>query len=243
MAALALLVALPARAAEVISSNTVGYMKLAIPAGGYTMIANPFVEVGTEAAIGLDEMFDNDKTAAKAGTSSDSADKIMVWNGAAFETLAYFKQTKGGKFWANASGTATTDPFPLNSGVFYQSAGTTNTLLTISGQVKSSSQTLPIAHGCYTLLENPFPIDLPIQSFNVAGAKGATSSDSADKILIWNGVGYDTYYLKKTKSGQFWADSSGTQTSYAIPSGAGFFYQSVGEEDFNVTIESPLSAE
>ncbi len=232
----------PARAADVVSSNIVGYQRLAIPANGYAMIANPFVEVGTEAPIGLDEMFADDQTAATAGTSSDAADTIMVWNGSAFEMLAFFRQTKKGLFWADATGDATDDPFPANAGVFYQSAGAANTFLTISGQVKSNSQTLPIAKKCYTLLENPFPTALPIQSFNVAGATAEASSDAADKIYIWNGAGYDMYFFRKTKKGNYWADAGGDESSYAIPSGMGFFYESVGDEDFSVTIESPVSA-
>ena len=232
----------PARAAEVVSSNVVGYQKLAIPANGYAMIANPFVEVGTESPIGIDEMFANDKTDATAGSDASKADNIKIWNGAAFEMLGYFKSTKNGKFWANASGTATTDPFPANAGAFYQSAGTTDTFLTISGQVKSNSQTLSIAKKSYTLLENPFPTGLPIQSFNVAGATAGSDASKADNIKIWNGSGYDSFYFKSTKSGKFWADSTGTQSSYVIPSGTGFFYQSIGDEDFSVTIESPVSA-
>ena len=121
-------------------------------------------------------------------------------------------------------------------------------VLTISGLVRSTDQTLRIYPG-YNLLENPFPTVLPLTAFKVQGAKSGTSASEADNIKVWNGSGYDTYWYRQPKKGDpMWvsAEDITVETSATIPSGAGIFYLSSASVDagdpeyFEVTVPSPI---
>ena len=110
----------PAQAAEVVSSNIVGYSKLTLKGNdGYTMIANPFVEVGTGDLIGIADMFADDTTNAKSGTSASAADNIKVWNGEGYETYWYRKPKSGDAVWVKGSTSETTDTIAPYTGFFY----------------------------------------------------------------------------------------------------------------------------
>ena len=234
----------PADAAEVVSSNVVGYSKITMNADGYTLIANPFVEVGTGDLIGIDDMFADDTTGATGGTSASAADNILVWTGSGYETY-YLRENKkaGTKFWVKGSTTATTDSLPEGGGAFYLNRAATAAELTMSGEVRNEPQTITIAANGYTLVENPFPTPLDIQTFNVEGAIAGTSAAAADNILVWTGSGYETYYLRENKKAgtKFWVKGSTTATTDTIAPYAGFFYQSRGNEAFTVTIQPPTS--
>lgn len=241
----------PARATEVVSSNVVGYQKLEMKAAGYTMIANPFVEVGTGELIVIADMFADDAVAATSGGSASDADNIKVWNGSGYNTYWFRKPKKGNSFWVSDEDITveTQSTLPEGNGAFYVNNAPTNEVLTISGEVRSTDQTLRIYPG-YNLLENPFPTELPITAFTVAGAKSGGSASDADNIKLWNGSGYDTYWFRKPKKGDsFWVSDADitVETSAMISSGAGIFYLSranVAEGDpeyFEVSIESPIA--
>ncbi len=145
----------------------------------------------------------------------------------------------------------TSASLPVGGGAFYVNNAPTNEVLTISGQVRSSNQTLRIYPG-YNLLENPFPTELPLSAFKVQGAKSGTSASEADNIKLWNGSGYDTYWYRQPKKGDpMWvsAEDITVETTAKIPSGAGIFYLSSADvsggdpEYFDVTIASPIAAE
>ncbi len=232
---------MPADAAEVVSSNVVGYSKITMNADGYTLIANPFVEVGTGDLIGIDDMFADDATGSTAGTAADRSDNILVWTGSGYTTYWYRKPKSGSAYWAKGT-TQTSDTLPTGAGAFYLNSAQTATELTISGEVRNEPQTITIAANGYTLVENPFPAPLDIQTFAVAGATSGTAADRADNILVWTGSGYTTYWYRKPKSGDaYWAKGT-TQTTDTIAPYTGFFYLSCGNEAFTVTIQPPTSA-
>ena len=230
----------PADAAEVVSSNVVGYSKITMNADGYTLIANPFVEVGTGDLIGIDDMFSDDTTGAVSATTSGNADNILVWTGSGYTTYWFRKPKNGDAYWAKGN-SQTTDTLPAEGGAFYLSRAATAPTLTISGEVRDTEQTITIAADGYTLVENPFPTALDIQSFCVDGATSSTTSGNADNILVWTGSGYTTYWYRKPKSGDaYWAKGN-AQTTDTIAPFTGFFYLSRGNQAFTVTIQPPTS--
>ena len=130
-------VASPARAAEVISSNTVGYQKLTVPAGGYALLANPFTIVGSDGdRFKINDMFTNDGDVANAGRTYTQADKVQTFDPAGQKYTTYFFSSRingSQKGWALSSAPtkATTDPVPAGGGFWYFNYGSENITITL----------------------------------------------------------------------------------------------------------------
>ena len=71
----------PAQAAEVVSSNIVGYTKVTVPAG-VTIVGQQFVAIG-----GGDQ---NIQTITADGLVDGGIDFIRVWNGSGYDSYSYF---------------------------------------------------------------------------------------------------------------------------------------------------------
>ena len=82
----------PAWAADVVSSNVVGYQKLQLQAG-YNMIANGFRIVGTENAPAFQDMFADAASNATGTLGQDTADNILVWSGDRYATYWFYDAT------------------------------------------------------------------------------------------------------------------------------------------------------
>ena len=135
-----ILAIVPAGAAEVVSSNIVGYSKLTMNADGYTLIANPFVDVATGNVIAINDMFTEDTTEATAGTSASNADSIQVWNGTGYTTY-YLRSDSKGNHWRKVGERAkTTDTIAPYTGFFYQCLATSGSFtVTIPSPLKASA--------------------------------------------------------------------------------------------------------
>ena len=77
----------PARAAEVVSSNIVGYEKITIKPG-MNLIGNQFLVVGGTTFQNINEMF-KDQSGFVAGSGDDNADSILTWDGSAYSDIYY----------------------------------------------------------------------------------------------------------------------------------------------------------
>ncbi len=230
---------LSANAAEVVSSNTVGYQKITLNPG-YTMIGIPFVEVGTGNALGILDMFENFE-GATAAASFSAADQIQVWNGEGYD-FYYYRKTKAGNVWNTEANKAVSDETIPNGGAFYLAQSAVSFQLKSAGEVSTESTTFTIVPG-YNLIANPFPADLKVSSLVADGQTAAASFSAADQIQVWNGEGYDFYYFRKTKTGNVWnteANKAVTDDD-VLPSGSAFFYLSQGVESFTLTVESPIA--
>ena len=250
MAALALLVGVPARAQQVVSSNTVGYMKLTLQPG-YNMIANNFVTVGEEELFKISEMFQDDENAT-ANMDSSSADRIDTWDVASQQYVSYYRMTNRRQtdFWWGKEGAATetTDSFEnIGDGAFYYNQKTEGTLtLTLSGQVKSSNTEITISPG-FNLICNPYPSDLAFTELDWSDAVANMDSTSADRIDTWDAASQQYvsyYYLTNRRQTEFWwgKEGSTTPTEDPIPAGQAFFYYSQKQSDWTLTLVSPVSA-
>ena len=235
----------PAGAAEVVSSNIVGYSKLTIPANGYTLVANPFVEVGSGETIAINDMFAEDATVGTAGSSDTTADTLLPWNGSTYVTYYLRADASNGNHWRKSGERkATTDSIPEGEGAFYHSIGTDPVTLTVSGEVRTEDLPVTILPG-YNLLGNPFPTELDFSTFVVEGAVAGTSDTNADTILTWNGSTYVTYYLRAdATNGNHWRKSGERKaTTDTIAPYTGFFYHSLAQSgSLSVTIPAPATA-
>ena len=244
----------PARAAEVVSSNVVGYQKLKLQPG-YNMIPNNFVTIGDEEMYGINEMFEGVENAT-ATRSMDTADRIDTWDPAVQGYVSYYRMTNrnGDKTWwgrDDSPNTATEDTFPnYGEGAFYYNQADDELDLTISGQVKSTATTITFASG-YSILANPYPTDIPINGdvIDWSNATATRSMDTADRIDLWdaNAQGYVSYYRMTNRNGDktWWGrdDSPNTATEDSIPANQSFFYYSQASEAWTATIQSPVAAD
>ncbi len=243
--------AVPARAAEVVRSNVVGYQKLDIPAGGYALLANPFVEVGTglttPEGYAINDMFTGDTENSTAGRTSAQGDQMQIWDPTRQGYTTYFFSS-----WVNqwAAGStprvATEESFALGDGYWYLNRGQEAYKLTVSGEVSTKEVEVTLVPG-YTLVCNPFPADLPLNDENIdwgtAGATAGRTSAQGDQIQIWDisRQGYTTYFFSSWVNQWAAGSTPRVATEESIPAGQGFWYLNRSQSDITITLKSPIA--
>ena len=185
---------------------------------------------------------------------SDYADNIQVMNAEGGYNIYFMWNGASGRFgtadatkrgWAKEGNTSlTTDTLPKGSTMWYQSRNakygdaTTYYNLTVAGQVSREEKYEYDVNKEYTLVGNPFPVEIPLNGGVVLTEPTvAKVSDYADNIQIMNEVGgYDIYFMWNGASGktgaadpekQGWAKEGNTsQTTDNFPVGRGAWFQS-----------------
>jgi len=231
-------------------STTVGYNTLTINKE-YTLLTVNF-DAADGTALTVQEAFPycNGMTEAKV---SDYADNIQVmnadggyniyfmWNGASGKSGAADPTKRG---WSKAGDTAlTTDTLPKGSTMWYQSRAakydnsTTHYNLTVAGAVSLAEKYDYTLDKEYTLVGNPFPVEIPLNSGVVLTEPTmAKVSDYADNVQVMNEAGgYDIYFMWNGASGksgsadptkQGWSKAGDTaQTTDNFPVGRGAWFQ------------------
>ena len=184
-----------------------------------------------------------------AGKDAASSDRIQIWDGTQFTTYFYraYKSNNPGKFtlgpcWVKGDeiGVKAVAPVSNNVGVWFarpDSAPETGTI-TLAGAVDDKTKNLQINPG-FNMIGSAFPVDISVNSENcpidwpecaVAGKDAASS----DRIQIWDGSQFTTYFYRAYKSnnpgkftlGPCWVkgDDIGVKANLTIAAGAGFWY-------------------
>jgi hypothetical protein len=172
----------PAWAAEVVSSNIVGYNKVTVPAG-LTIVGQQFVAVGGE-----DQSI---QQITGEGLADAGQDMIQVWNGSSYDEYYYYTEDDdingdGTAAWGNLDWEPVDITLPAGTGMW---ASTQNeSVLVFSGQVGSHS-TISFQPGL-NLVTQALPMDIDIQDITGEGLADA----GQDMIQVWNGSSYDEYY-------------------------------------------------
>ncbi len=243
----------PARAADVVSSNIVGYQRLDIPANGYALLANPFVEVGTGSTVpvgyAINDMFTDDTENSTAGNSPVQGDQIQVWDATTQGYSNYFFSSRAGNKWATVANprAAATDSFEFGDGYWYLNRAADAYTLTVSGEVSTKEVEVALAPG-YTLVCNPFPADLPLNDENIDwGTAGATAGNSpvqGDQIQLWDieTQGYSNFFFS-SRAGNKWATVANPRVAATdvIPAGQGFWYLNRSQSTISITLKSPIA--
>lgn len=204
---------LPAWAAEVVSSNIVGYEKITLNAG-YNMIGVQFNQVGGE-AIKLATFGTLDSSMAGLDEDYNYTTTLLRWNGNGYDTFGWTGDSGTEMLddasydyqWLNLDledeGDSTTPGF--SGWVKAGSAGT----LTVSGEVPDVKDITPVAlTSGFNMLAYPFPKQQPLAKFaTFSRTDGVTAGLDEDynyttTLLIWNGNGYNTFG---------WTGDSGTE--------------------------------
>lgn len=168
-------------------------------------------------------------------------DTYFMWNGAAGKN-GVADPTKRG--WSKAGDTArTTDTLAKGATMWYQSRGakaddaSTHYNLTVAGAVSLAEKYEYDINKEYTLVGNPFPVEIPLNGgVVVTEPTVAKVYGSADNVQIMNEAGgYDTYFMWNGAAGkngvadptkQGWSKAGDTaQTADNFPVGRGAWFQ------------------
>ena len=257
--------------ADVTSANIVGYNSTTHKPGKYNLISLPFAGV----AGGTSKLKDAlSYINLKGAEDYADADIIQVWsydekgNGKYTDYMYYVDDTHEWDGWWNASATIEFDDCDENKDgleagwcAWYLSKGEDIPQMTFSGAVESSDDAqFWIYGGGYTLIANPFPVNLKLNdssAVNWGKPCGAEEYADADIIQVWGfdakGNGFYTdfmYYEDDTHEWDGWWNANATIIFEDVPgfenglaTGTAFWYLSRDAKGTNhkITFYSPLS--
>ncbi|WP_395742478.1 Ig-like domain-containing protein [Prosthecobacter sp.] len=154
--------------------------------------------------ITLGQVFD--KTLLRGASSPASADQVQVLSENGFKTYWLLRAGSYHQWIAAGDATLTSADgmvIPPGTGVMLKSAGSSASVLLITGQVR----TTPFAHlisSGFSLLANPWPLPASATGLNMTSASSFTATTgpaSADALQLWKGdslagaSGYDGYWF------------------------------------------------
>ncbi len=187
----------------------------------------------------LASLFGPNNEAGLGAGSNTAADEILVYDPVAGTYTTYFYKTSGlgGTGWRSAASAsvdhsgAQLDP---TRGILIRRKQPGDLKVKVFGVVKTGSTSFPVYAGL-NILPNPFPSDaLTLGNSGLFTEDPATglaggSNVSADKVLIFNGSSYDTYYFKTSGlGGTGWrsaASVSADASATVLPSGTSILIQ------------------
>ncbi len=219
----------PAQAADVVSSNIVGYEKITITPG-LNMIGNQFLAVGGDSFQNINEMF-KDSSGFIAGAGDDNADSILTWNGSSYDNIYYYDDFDNN--WYNVEEQDPSETvMGAGSGFWFKHLGSEAITTTLAGEVPTDATiTVTLTPGL-NFVANPYPMAICPNGayFSVEGAVAGAGDDNADSILTWNGSSYDNIYYYDDFDNNWYNVEEQDPVSTAIFQPAmGFWYKHIGE--------------
>ena len=235
-----------------VSENVVGYQKLAINPT-WTMVAAPFVEVGTDSTAGLNDLFAKQEEVITGGENDSLSDNLQVWTGASYATYYFGDWGNGDEYdnqWYEFGNDAepTEDNIPSGNGAWFKNYSGAAKEVTVSGEVSAEDKSVAIG-AAWTMLAYPYPADLPLNGsvdWAAAGATGGENDSLADNIQLWTGSTYKTYYFGDWGNGDEYDNqwyefgNDAEPTDDVIPAGTAVWYKNYSGTPFTVTFESPV---
>ena len=201
-------------AAEVVSSNIVGYNKVTLTSG-YNLIGSQFVNIGQDTQD-INELFPGSNTLPGLDANGDFQSTLLVWSGSGYATYGWMNATDGtdagddsyNSKWVlqDFSDFASVDMTP-GMGFWIQSSGDAEA--TFSGEVpEGDSVDIQLAAG-YNLISHPFPEAISIQAVQSDDLLGLDANgDFQSTIQIWTGSGYAIYGWMNATDGTDAGDAS-----------------------------------
>ena len=240
--------AFSAFAADVYSSNIVGYSKIDL-VPGLTMVGAPFQAVGATGTINIQDAVDTTGLVGFDWGTFTPNDTLIIWDPATqfYSTTYYWSDSDPlsmgleNVWFDGGTMTPADDDLPAGSTFFISSATTTNIVATMMGEVAAAAagQDIDFVNGL-SMIANPFPYALDINTdmipTGLVGFDWGTFTPN-DTLIIWDPATqfYSTTY--------YWSDADplsmglenvwfdgGTMTpaNATIPIGGAFFISSSG---------------
>ena len=252
---------LGAMAAEVVSSNIVGYEKINL-AVGYNMVGPQFKLVGADtterdiASIGTLE-----STMAGYGADYVFANIMEVWDPATKGYIQYgWSGTSGTDVdddpsydnqWLDSGLEKTEDTIALGNGAWIKAA--TAGSITIAGEVPTAATTTVQLSTGYNIVANPYPGEVAVASFGaLSSSMAGYGSDYvfATIMEVWDPEtkGYTQYGWSGTSGTDVdddssydnqWLDSGLEKTTDTIPFGTAVWIKAASEG--SITFTSPVA--
>jgi hypothetical protein len=233
VAAIAMTGAVALAQTNVYSRNAVGAVRIEVPpAGQFVMAGFSFKPIGAD-TITLKDLLGTNQL-VKGTTLPTFATRVYIWDpslGGGGGYLAVFQKADG-NFYKTAQTSVQTNPVITTGQAFWiQSPNNSATSMPIfiMGEVLSSNDTDRIHTAGFLMIANPFSAPMNLNDTNINwiadGAKGHASLPTlADNVYVWNGVGYDRFWLKP--DGKWYSTLPGypLATNAIIPVGAGAWY-------------------
>ena len=239
--------AAPAWAAEVVSSNIVGYTKVNVVAG-LNMLSGAFVAVGGENADMNDSVVSSDLGASTVAQFWDATGK-------AYSSLFYYPDPDDGIYeddsyennlgagWGDGDAIVVEKEMNPGTGFWVQSPSAAT--VTLCGEVSTNAVEVSLVAGL-NLVGNPFPGQIDISAI--------TSSDLAASTVaqFWNataksyttvfyypgpadGIYEDDSYENNLGAG--WGDGDAIAIDFPIDAGSGFWIQSPSAATISISYQ------
>ena len=241
-----------AQAADIESTNIVGYNTVTLKPG-WNMLAVNFKNVGNDNGIGINDLFPGGgktDTVFTPGSGAANADYIQVWDATEGEYTTYllYKPAKGSSaaayYWTDGSFKVTDKKFKNGDAFWFYKRGDADVEATISGEVfLDEVEEVAIKPG-WNMIGSFFPAGLVLNDevytptyWQNSGAVSGSGAANADYIQVWdaNVKEYTTYLLYKPSKGTStatytWTDGSfKTVTTDILTAGKGAWYYHRGE--------------
>lgn len=199
----------------------------------------------------LSSLFGPDDEAGLRQGDESTADRVTIYSGAT-PSVFYYSNDPTTPGWRRVGGGLEDDAqqriYP-DDGIMISRADLTPAALTLTGFVKSGRASVPVVPGT-NLLGNVYPVPLTLASSHLYTGNAATgvrpgNATTADKLQLFNGQTYDTYYYQAAKAHLTagWrkiGDPTADAGSVQIPAGGAILLQRSGRTGFNWIIPSPL---
>jgi len=234
----------PARAAEVVSSNIVGYEKINVPVNSQDIIGIQFQNVGGDGSLSIQ----NIKTEG-FGDWGDDWIKVYDPSTSRYTTARFYGEDAGGVYLDDtydedtklASGWGDTDQIAvgltLDAGQGVWTQAESGGKVIVSGEV-TSGNTVSVPVNSMTLVANPLPMSVNIQKIKTEGygdwgddwIKVYDPSTSLYTTARYygedaGGVYLDDTYDEDTKLASGWGDTDQIVVNLTIEAGQGFWTQ------------------
>jgi uncharacterized protein (TIGR02597 family) len=180
-----------------------------------------------------------------SGSAANLSDRIYIMDADGSGGFAsYFYQTspRGGTGWRQAGDITGTDyqglTLPLDTGILISRIGNDDLTLYVYGSVKKTESHMRVLDAGYSLLGNPFPVDIQLSESGLYapdnGYVSASSSSLSDVLYVIAANGdFDSYYYQTSaRAGTGWR-KVGDQTNadygtHIIPATSSFYIKHIG---------------
>jgi hypothetical protein len=223
----ALVAALTVSLAAVTQAETIGkaigYTKIELPDPGDLAMMTASYKSESGSSMTLKDIFGDNSL--KGFAIATGADNVFVYNGSGYD--GFYKKTDTGDFYPIGQNYTTNPVVSAGTGFWVKggSQASSNRVTYITGQaVESLGVTLAQGLNMSGIgVTKPVDLVADIDWSSVEGAKGFVVATGADQIYVYNGSGYNAYYLNN--SYQWQVIGGDPASSITLDVGDGFWYR------------------